>query len=68
MTTSAKLIAAAKQHAQMQENADWAQRKRDRLIVTRHAEGASLRTIADEAGVSHQTIVNIVRRQSSTTR
>lgn len=39
--------------------------ERDRVIVKRHAEGASLRTIADEAGVSHQTVVNIIRRQGA---
>ena len=38
---------------------------RDLLIVKRHAEGASLRTIAEEAGVSHQTVVNIIRRHGA---
>jgi transposase len=37
----------------------------DRVIIKRHAEGASLRTIADEAGVSHQTVVNIIRRHGA---
>jgi len=34
---------------------------RDHLIRCAHRDGASLRTIAEAAGVSHQTVANIVR-------
>lgn len=38
-----------------------ARSRRDELIRAMHEEGASLRTIAEAAGVSHQTVANIVR-------
>lgn len=34
---------------------------RDALIVTRRAEGASLRTIGDEAGLPHTVVERILR-------
>lgn len=35
--------------------------QRDHLIRCAHRDGASLRAIAEAAGVSHQTVANIVR-------
>jgi lambda repressor-like predicted transcriptional regulator len=37
--------------------------RRVALILEAHAAGWSLRTIAQAAGLSHQTIANIVRRE-----
>ena len=40
---------------------------RDALIRSAHAEGYSLRKIAGLAGVSHQTVANVVAAGASTT-
>ena len=62
MSTSTDLIrATAKVHKAEDALLD-ATDHRDRLIAKRHAEGASLRTIAEEAGVSHQQVKRIVQR------
>ena len=39
-----------------------AQAKRERLIRRRHEQGASLRDIAAEAGLSHTQVANILSR------
>lgn len=36
--------------------------RRNALIVAEYAAGESLRTIAERAGVSHQTVKNIIDR------
>jgi len=42
-------------------------RNRDALIIRAHAEGLSLRRIGELAGVSHQTVANVVAAGASTT-
>ena len=39
---------------------DDARRAREVIIIKAHADGLSLRTIAGVAGVSHQTVANVV--------
>lgn len=39
-----------------------ARRKRDRLIIQCHADGASLREIAQLAGLSHAGVKKIIER------
>jgi transposase len=46
---------------------DDARRAREVIIIKAHADGLSLRTIAGVAGVSHQTIANVVAAGASTT-
>jgi hypothetical protein len=46
---------------------DDAKRERDALIITASIGGLSLRTIAELAGVSHQTIANVVAGRAATT-
>jgi hypothetical protein len=41
--------------------------ERDELIVTASIGGLSLRTIAELAGVSHQTVANVVAARAATT-
>lgn len=65
MTTAEKLTTAAAEYAEAYKRLAVLAAERDHLIVQRHAEGASLRTIANEAGVSHQTVVNIIRRHGA---
>jgi DNA-binding NarL/FixJ family response regulator len=42
--------------------------RRVALILEAHAGGWSLRTIARAAGLSHQTIANVVRRETDAGR
>lgn len=67
-TTASELRQAKIKYENAYAKMGQAKTERDRLIVARFEQGDSLRSIADEAGVSHQTVVNIVRRQSSATR
>jgi transposase len=46
---------------------DDARRAREVIIIKAHADGLSLRTIAGVAGVSHQTVANVVAAGASTT-
>jgi hypothetical protein len=41
-----------------------AQEARDRAIRAAHRAGGSLRVIADAAGVAHQTVQNIIDRET----
>ena len=41
-----------------------ARKQRDRMIVGAREEGASLRAIAAAAGVTHQTVANILERET----
>lgn len=54
-TTAAKLATAARQIT------DWTT-KRDDLIREAHANGASLRDIAEHAGITHVGVMKIVKR------
>jgi len=42
-------------------------RNRDAMIIQAHAEGLSLRRIGELAGVSHQTVANVVAAGAATT-
>ena len=42
-------------------------RKREAMIIQAHAEGLSLRRIGEIAGVSHQTVANVVAAGAATT-
>lgn len=42
-------------------------RNRDAMIIRAHAEGLSLRRIGELAGVSHQTVANVVAAGAATT-
>jgi transposase len=46
---------------------DDARRAREVIIIKAHADGLSLRTIAAVAGVSHQTVANVVAARAATT-
>jgi transposase len=46
---------------------DDARRAREVIIIKAHADGLSLRTIAGVAGVSHQTVANVVAAGAATT-
>lgn len=47
------------------ENLDNAQRQRDRAILNARDTGLSIRTIAELAGVSPQTVLNICKRNEN---
>jgi transposase-like protein len=55
------------QIAQIARTLEATRRRRDRMIIKARNEGASLRTIADAAGISHQTVFNIARKTGRTT-
>lgn len=59
MTSDPNLIDLKRAAAKLEE---WMAR-RDALIYQAVVEGASLRTVAEHAGVTHQTVANIARRQ-----
>ena len=42
-------------------------RNREAMIIQAHAEGLSLRRIGELAGVSHQTVANVVAAGAATT-
>jgi transposase len=46
---------------------DDARRAREVIIIKAHADGLSLRAIAGVAGVSHQTVANVVAAGAATT-
>jgi transposase len=46
---------------------DDARRAREVIIIKAHTDGLSLRTIAGVAGVSHQTVANMVAARAATT-
>ena len=46
---------------------DNARRAREVIIIKAHADGLSLRSIAGVAGVSHQTVANVVAAGAATT-
>jgi len=67
MTIRDELAEAAMFVASAEQVLDDAKQERDELIVTASIGGLSLRTIAELAGVSHQTVANVVAARSATT-
>lgn len=55
MNTAGQLSEVAARLAALRE-------RRDELVRLRHAEGASLRQIADEAGLSHSGVKRVLER------
>jgi len=60
MTIRDELAKAAAFVASAESVLDAAKRERDALIITANIGGLSLRTISEFAGVSHQTVANIL--------
>jgi len=67
MTIRDELAKAAALVAAWESVLDAAKRERDALIVTASIGGLSLRTISEFAGVSHQTVANVVAARAATT-
>jgi DNA-directed RNA polymerase specialized sigma24 family protein len=67
MTIREELAKAAAFVASAESVLDAAKSERDALIVTANIGGLSLRTIAEFAGVSHQTVANVVAARAATT-
>ena len=67
MTIRDELAKAAAFVASAESVLDAAKRERDALIVTASIGGLSLRTISELAGVSHQTVANVVAARAATT-
>ena len=61
-TTAERLDAAVADLASATAELSRAAMARDRLVVERRAEGATLRQIAVEAGVTHAAIDKILRK------
>jgi DNA invertase Pin-like site-specific DNA recombinase len=55
------------QLAEIARTLETTRRKRDRIIIKARSEGVPLRTIADAAGISYQTVFNIEKKQRATT-
>jgi DNA-directed RNA polymerase specialized sigma24 family protein len=64
MTIRDELAKAAAFVASAESVLDAAKRERDALIITASIGGLSLRTIAEIAGVSHETVRTIVSASS----
>lgn len=60
MTIRDELAKAAAFVASAESVLDAAKRERDALIIMASISGLSLRTISEFAGVSHQTVANVV--------
>jgi hypothetical protein len=67
MTIRDELTEAAMFVASAESVLDAAKCERDALIVTASIGGLSLRTISEFAGVSHQTVANVVAARAATT-
>ena len=67
MTIRDELAKAAAFVASAEHNLNMMKRNRDELIVTASIGGLSLRTISEFAGVSHQTVANVVAARAATT-
>ena len=67
MSTVERLVSSAARIVDAREALDAATSERDAMIRLARAEGLSLRSIALIAGVSHQTIANVVAAGASTT-
>ena len=67
MSTVERLVSSAARIVDAREALDAATSERDAMIRLARAEGLSLRSIALIAGVSHQTVANVVAAGASTT-
>jgi DNA-directed RNA polymerase specialized sigma24 family protein len=67
VSTVERLVSSAARIVDAREALDAATSERDAMIRLARAEGLSLRSIALIAGVSHQTIANVVAAGASTT-
>ena len=67
MTIRDELAEAAMFVASAEQVLNDAKQERDELIVTASIGGLSLRTISEFAGVSHQTVANVVAARAATT-
>ena len=67
MSIVERLVASAARIVDAREALEAATSERDNVIRLARAEGLSLRSIALIAGVSHQTVANVVAAGASTT-
>ncbi len=67
MSTVERLVSSAARIVEAREALEAATSERDAMIRVARAEGLSLRSIALIAGVSHQTVANVVAAGASTT-
>ena len=67
MSTVERLVASAARIVEARSALDAAIIERDEVIRLARAEGLSLRSVAMLAGVSHQTVANVVAAGASTT-
>lgn len=65
LTDARRITELARQVASWARKARQATARRDMAIVAMRAEGASLRTIADAAGLSHAGVLRILHRHGS---
>ena len=67
MSTVERLVSSAARIAEARMMLDAAIVERDEVIRLARADGLSLRSVATIAGVSHQTVANVVAAGASTT-
>ena len=67
MSTVERLVSSAARIAEARMMLEAAIIERDEVIRLARAEGLSLRSVATIAGVSHQTVANVVAAGASTT-
>ena len=67
MSTVERLVSIAARIVDAREALESATSERDAMIRVARSEGLSLRSIALIAGVSHQTVANVVAAGASTT-
>ena len=67
MSTVERLVSSAARIAEARSALDAAIIERDEVMRLARADGLSLRSIATIAGVSHQTVANVVAAGASTT-
>ena len=67
MSTVERLVSSAARIAEARMMLEAAIVERDEVIRLARADGLSLRSVATIAGVSHQTVANVVAAGASTT-
>ena len=67
MSTVERLVLSAARIAEARSALEAAIVERDEVIRLARADGLSLRSVATIAGVSHQTVANVVAAGASTT-
>ena len=67
MSTDERLVLSAARIAEARGALEAAIVERDEVIRLARADGLSLRSVATIAGVSHQTVANVVAAGASTT-